>query len=138
MTYQCQDDEIFVFGSNLPGIHGKGAALTARQLYGAKLGQGWGLQGRSFAIPTKDSNLKPLPLLTIEKYVNVFYDFVRSSPKTKFFITAIGCGLAGYKHGEIAPMFFKFKDLKNVRLQPEWIYLYNAIGSYLTNTKIYQ
>nr|DAP65190.1 MAG TPA: hypothetical protein [Caudoviricetes sp.] len=129
MSYQCQDDEIFVFGSNLAGIHGKGAALTARQLYGAKLGQGWGLQGRSFAIPTKDSNLKPLPLSNIEKYVNVFYDFVRSNPKTKFFVTAIGCGLAGYKHFEIAPMFLKFKDLDNVRLPDVWIYLYNAIES---------
>lgn len=127
MTYQCQNYEIFVFGSNLSGIHGKGAALIARQLYGAKLGQGWGLQGRSFAIPTKDSNLKTLPLSNIEKYVNVFYDFVRSNPKTKFFVTAIGCGLAGYKHGEIAPMFLKFKDLNNVRLPPEWVCLYNAI-----------
>lgn len=133
MTYQCQNDEIFVFGSNLSGIHGKGAALTARQLYGAKLGQGWGLQGRSFAIPTKDSNLKPLSLSTIEKYVNVFYDFVRFNPKTKFFVTAIGCGLAGYN---IAPMFLKFKDLKNVRLPDAWIYLYNAIENDLTNPKL--
>lgn len=127
MTYQCQDDEIFVFGSNLSGIHGKGAALTARKLYGAKLGQGWGLQGRSFAIPTKDRNIKTLPLHIIKTYIDVFYWYAQNKPNMKFFVTAIGCGLAGYRHEEIAPMFLKFKDLKNVRLPPEWVCLYNAI-----------
>ena len=119
MTYQCQDDEIFVFGSNLSGIHGKGAALTARKLYGAKLGQGWGLQGNSFAIPTKDRNIKTLPLHIIKTYIDVFYWYAQNKPNRKFFVTAIGCGLAGYRHEEIAPMFLKFKDLKNVRLPPE-------------------
>ena len=126
MTYQCQEDEIFVFGSNLAGIHGKGAALTAKQKYGAIQGQGWGLQGNSFAIPTKDRNIKTLPLHTIKPYIDAFYLYAQNKPNRKFFVTAIGCGLAGYRHEEIAPMFLKFKDLKNVRLPPEWICLYNA------------
>ena len=127
MTYQCQNDEIFVFGSNLSGIHGKGAALTAKQKYGAIQGQGWGLQGNSFAIPTKDQNIKTLPLYKIKIFIDTFFLFAKSNPDKKFFITAIGCGLAGYKHEEIAPMFFKFSYLKNARLPPEWICLYNAI-----------
>ena len=96
---------IFVFGSNLAGRHGKGAALFARQNHGAKYGQAYGLQGLSFAIPTKDLSLKPLPLDKIEYYINHFLIFAKANQQYNFNLTRIGCGLAGYKDSQIAPMF---------------------------------
>jgi hypothetical protein len=96
---------IFVFGSNLAGRHGKGAAYTARMEHGAIYGQGVGLQGESYAIPTKDYKIKTLPLEDIEGYVNEFLSFAASNLDKTFFVTAIGTGLAGYKIADIAPMF---------------------------------
>lgn len=98
-------NRIFVFGSNLAGRHGKGAALHARQNCGAIYGQGIGRQGQSYAIPTKDSHLKPLPLGKIKGYVEQFLGYAEDHPELTFEITAIGCGLAGYTPEEIAPMF---------------------------------
>jgi len=97
--------EIFVFGSNLAGRHGKGAALYAKQNHGAVYGQGFGLQGTSYAIPTKDAKLKTLPLTTIQSYVNLFLLFAEEHPELTFKLTPIGCGLAGYEPQDIAPMF---------------------------------
>jgi hypothetical protein len=96
--------EIFVFGSNLAGRHGKGAALYAKQHHGAVYGQGWGIQGNSFAIPTKDENFRTLPLDRIKGYVADFLRIAEISVCT-FRLTPIGCGLAGYKPEQIAPMF---------------------------------
>ena len=96
---------IFVFGSNLAGRHGKGAALYARKHRGAKYGQALGLQGSSYAIPTKDSDLSTLPLDIIETYVEDFLAFAADNPALTFEVTPIGCGLAGYKPDQIAPMF---------------------------------
>ena len=96
---------IFVFGSNQGGRHGAGAALCAKQSYGAIYGQGEGLQGHSYAIPTKDANLNTLPLFEIEKGVERFLIFARENPNTQFVLTAIGTGLAGYEPKSIAPMF---------------------------------
>lgn len=97
--------EIFVFGSNLAGRHGKGAAKYAIQHYGAIYGVGYGLQGSSFGIPTKDTKLKTLPLTHIQHYVNLFLKFAKEHSELSFRLTSIGCGLAGYKHSDIAPMF---------------------------------
>lgn len=96
---------IFVFGSNLAGRHGKGAALTARQQYGAIYGLGAGFQGQSYAIPTKDYDLRTLGVESIKTYVEGFLFFARAHPEMKFFVTRIGCGLAGYSDHQIAPMF---------------------------------
>jgi hypothetical protein len=96
---------VFVFGSNLAGRHGKGAALFARQNHGAIYGQGTGLQGQSYAIPTKDENIRTLPLDRIKPYVDEFIAFATAHPEMTFQVTAIGCGLAGYKPAQIAPMF---------------------------------
>jgi hypothetical protein len=96
---------IFVFGSNLRGVHGKGAALCARQYHGAVYGQGVGVQGSSYAIPTKDGALRPLPISAIKPYVDEFKEFAASRPDLAFQVTAIGCGLAGYKPEDIAPLF---------------------------------
>ncbi len=98
-------NQIFVFGSNEAGIHGAGAAREAYNKYGAKYGVGEGFFGRSYAIPTKDRNIKPLPLPAIKKYVDSFITFAKDHSELSFYITAIGCGLAGYTAKDIAPMF---------------------------------
>lgn len=101
---------IFVFGSNLAGRHGKGAALTAFREHGAIYGQGLGLQGNSYAIPTKDENLKTLPLNRVSQYVNTFIKFAKLNPDMKFNVTRVGCGLAGYEDQDIAPLFTNAPD----------------------------
>jgi hypothetical protein len=96
---------IFVFGSNLAGRHGKGAALVARQKHGAIYGQGEGRQGESYAIPTKDSAMRILPLPAIRACVEQFLIYARRHPELTFYVTPIGTGLANYTPDEIAPMF---------------------------------
>lgn len=96
---------VFVFGSNLAGRHGKGAALWARQHRGAIYGQGIGPQGNAYAIPTKDARLRVLPLHSIQPHVADFLDYARHRPDVAFELTPIGCGLAGYRPDQIAPMF---------------------------------
>lgn len=96
---------IFVFGSNLSGRHGKGAALCARNKHGAVYGVGKGRTGNSYAIPTKGKNLKILPLDVIEEYVLEFIQYAKNNPDLEFQVTRIGCGLAGYNEGQISPMF---------------------------------
>lgn len=109
---------VFVFGSNLAGRHGKGAALWARQHRGAIYGQGEGLQGNSYAIPTKDERLRTLPLAEVKFHVNTFLQIARCQlPDLQFEVTPIGCGLAGYSPEQIAPMFWKAPP--NVLLPPE-------------------
>lgn len=114
--------EIFVFGSNLAGRHGKGAALYANQHHGAIYGQAVGLQGNSYAIPTKDEKLNTLPLEVIASHVWWFISRAMVEYKhLTFNVTPIGCGLAGYTPAEIAPMFQTALELHNVKLPPEFI-----------------
>lgn len=96
---------VFVFGSNLAGRHGAGAALDAKNEHGAIYGQGWGRQGKSFAIPTKDYRLKPLPLDAIAIHVRGFLQYARMQKNIIFDVTRIGCGYAGYTDTDIAPLF---------------------------------
>lgn len=96
---------IFVFGSNLIGVHGAGAARAALRHHGAIWGHGAGLQGNSYAIPTKDHLIETLPLETIKEFVDSFVEFARQRQDLGFQVTCIGCGLAGLKHEHIAPMF---------------------------------
>jgi len=98
-------DPVFVFGSNLAGRHGKGAALWAKQHRGAIYGQGEGYQGNSYAIPTKDEQLRTLPLYRIRNHADKFKRFAREHPELTFQLTPVGCGLAGWKPCAIAPMF---------------------------------
>lgn len=111
------EDSVFVFGSNLAGVHGAGAARAAKEKFGAKMGVGVGLHGNSYAIPTKDENIETMPLKAIKPYVDEFNEFVRLNPGMKFFVTRIGCVLAGYKDKDIAPMF---KAYKNCSFSEEW------------------
>lgn len=98
-------EPVFVFGSNLAGRHGKGAALWAKQHRGAVSGVGVGMKGNSYAIPTKNRDIRTLPLEDIAEYVAIFLQFARNREDLAFQLTPIGCGLAGYKPEQIAPMF---------------------------------
>lgn len=96
---------VFVFGSNLAGRHGKGAALVARQEYGAEYGVGVGRTGNAYAIPTKDENLRTLPLDVIQKHVEDFLTYATERADEWFYVTRVGCGLAGYQDIDIKPFF---------------------------------
>jgi hypothetical protein len=96
---------IFVFGSNLAGIHGAGSALYARTYRGALQGKGEGLQGSSYAIPTKSAKLRTLPLAQIKLHVDRFLAFASDHQEYWFEVVEVGCGLAGYQPKDIAPMF---------------------------------
>jgi len=111
---------VFVFGSNLAGRHGKGAALHALQNHGAMYGQGEGLQGNSYAIPTKDRYLRTLPLNHIDDNIQLFIAFALVSPQLEFDVTPIGCGLAGYKQEQIYPLFKKHGVPNNVYFTKDW------------------
>jgi len=113
--------KIFVFGSNLAGKHGKGAAKTALNKYGAEYGKGRGRTGNAYAIPTKSRKLNPLPLWRINYYVAQFLYYCTKHPTLKFRITRIGCGLAGYSNKKIAPMFKHAPS--NCRLPKQWLNL---------------
>lgn len=116
---KLKKNEIFVFGSNLLGIHGSGAAKDA-MTFGAVRGIGIGLEGQTYALPTKDHKIKTLPLEEIQRFVHEFYQCVVQHPNFIFLITKIGCGLAGYTVEQIAPMFKEFVNLPNVRLPKEF------------------
>lgn len=111
-------DQVFVFGSNLPGLHGRGAAKFAVQHFGAVYGQGEGHQGNSYAIPTKKRWNKALQLSDVRKHVERFIHFARSNPDLQFFITRVGCGLAGFTDSQIAPLFREAPD--NCELPHGW------------------
>lgn len=112
--------DIFVFGSNLLGIHKKGAALDALNKHGAILGQGVGLQGSSYAIPTKQSPARSLDLVQINKFVADFLNYAYYTPEHIYHVTQIGCGLAGFRPEQIAPMFRLVKFMSNVRITQEF------------------
>ena len=112
---KLQPGEIFVFGSNLRGMHAGGAARAAYHKFGAVMGQGVGLQGQSYAIPTMQGGVE-----TIKPYVDEFIDFARQHPELTFLVTRIGCGIAGFRDEEIAPLFAEAHQLSNVVLPPNW------------------
>ena len=107
--------EVFVFGSNLAGMHGGGTAHEAFLRFGAVMGKGVGLQGQSYAIPTMQGGVD-----TIRPYVDEFLRFASDHPELKFFVTAIGCGMAGFSPQDIAPLFRAAYDLANVCLPREF------------------
>lgn len=112
---ELKPNEIFVFGSNLAGMHGGGAARLAYNRFGAIWGQGVGLQGQSYAIPTMQGGVE-----TIKPYVDEFIRFAKSHPDLLFYVTKIGCGIAGFKIEEIAPLFYHAIDCNNIILPKEF------------------
>lgn len=113
-----RDGEVFVFGSNLRGAHGAGAAKDALELHGAITWVGRGRMGRCYALPTKDEYIRTLALDRILAEVNVFLAYAVDRPDERFFLTRVGCGLAGYTDSQIAPMFVNASP--NVRRPPGW------------------
>ena len=113
--HELTPGEIFVFGSNLRGMHGGGAAYAAYQKFGAVMGQGVGLQGRSYAIPTMQGGVE-----TIKPYVDEFIAFAKEHPELTFLVTRIGCGIAGFKDSQIAPLFEAAHDIENIILPEGW------------------
>jgi hypothetical protein len=110
------NNEVFVFGSNESGRHGLGAAKTALG-WGAKWGQAEGLQGRTYGIPTKDSSVRrTLSVIEIKPYVDRFIRFAKDNPNLIFLVTEVGCGLAGMRPKEIAPLFNDAINIENIHL----------------------
>jgi len=114
-----QPDEVFVFGSNLQGLHAGGAAKLAMQ-WGAVWGKGVGLQGQTYAIPTMQGDVE-----TIQPYVSNFISFAKLHPELKFLVTEIGCGIAGFSVGQIAPLFKKAITVDNIYLPEKF---WNILG----------
>ena len=110
-----EPNEVFVFGSNLAGAHGGGAAAIAWRKFGAVWGQGVGLQGQSYAIPTMQGGVE-----TIKPYVDEFIAFAKSKPELTFLVTRIGCGIAGFRDEEIAPLFAESHTVENIVLPKGW------------------
>lgn len=108
---ELKADEIFVFGSNLAGMHGAGAAYVAFQKFGAVMGCGVGLRGQSYAIPTMQGGVE-----TIKPYVDEFISFAKSRPDLFFYVTRIGCGIAGFRDKDIAPLFKDAAGVENICL----------------------
>lgn len=108
---ELKADEVFVFGSNLAGMHGGGAAYVAFQKFGAIMGCGVGLRGQSYAIPTMQGGVE-----TIKPYVDEFIAFAKSRPDLFFYVTRIGCGIAGFRDKEIAPLFTAAREVENICL----------------------
>ena len=110
-----EPNEIFVFGSNLKGMHGGGAAYIAYRKFGAIMGQGVGLQGQSYAIPTMQGGVE-----TIRPYVDEFIQFAKQHLELTFLVTRIGCGIAGFTDDEISPLFAEAHGVENIVLPPNW------------------
>lgn len=113
---ELKADEVFVFGSNLAGMHGGGAAYVAFRQFGAVMGCGVGLRGQSYAIPTMQGGVE-----TIEPYVTEFIAFAKAHPELFFYVTRIGCGIAGFRDKEIAPLFADAIDVDNICLPETFV-----------------
>lgn len=113
---ELKENEIFVFGSNLEGMHGGGAARLAYDKFGAIWGQGVGLQGQSYGIPTMHGGVD-----AIKPYVDEFIEFAKSHPELTFLVTRIGCGIAGFRDEEIAPLFQECIEIDNVILPRSFV-----------------
>lgn len=111
-----EDNEIFVFGSNLNGLHGGGAARTAYKKFGAQWGKGLGMQGKSYGIPTMHGGVE-----VIKPYVDEFIEFASQHKEYTFLVTRIGCGIAGFSPNEIAPLFAKAIEIENILLPEDFV-----------------
>lgn len=126
---ELEPNEIFVFGSNLQGMHAGGAARVAFENFGAIYGEGTGLQGQSYAIPTMQGGVD-----TIEPYVKEFIAFAKAHPELTFLVTPIGCGIAGFTAQEIAPLFYHAMDVENIILPKEFAEIVNDIHDRFINS----
>ena len=121
MISELKKNEIFVFGSNLAGHHAGGAARVAHLRFGAVWGQGVGMQGQCYAIPTMHGGVD-----AIKPYVDQFISFAQAHADLKFLVTRIGCGIAGFTPDEIAPLFADAMPLENVLLPQDFVQVINS------------
>ena len=121
---ELKENEVFVFGSNLAGAHGGGAARVAFHAFGAEWGKGVGLQGQSYAIPTMQGGVD-----TIQPYVDEFIQFAKEHEQQIFLVTRIGCGIAGFRDEEIAPLFKKAENIANIILPKEFVEIIQNVVS---------
>ena len=119
---ELKPNEIFVFGSNLQGMHAGGAARIACEKFGAVWGQGVGIQGQSYAIPTMQGGVE-----TIRPYVYKFIDYAWNHPDYTFLVTPIGCGIAGFTAKEIAPLFSEALEVENILLPEDFVKIINEL-----------
>lgn len=117
-----ENNEIFVFGSNLKGLHGGGAARIAYQKFGAQWGKGVGMQGKCYAIPTMHGGVD-----VIKPYVDDFIEFALSNKEYTFLVTRIGCGIAGFSANEIAPLFAKTINAENILLPMDFVQVLESL-----------
>lgn len=117
-----EDNEIFVFGSNLDGLHGGGAARIAYQKFGAQWGKGVGMQGKCYAIPTMHDGVE-----VIKPYVEDFIEYASQHKEYTFLVTRIGCGIAGFKANEIAPLFAKAINAENILLPMDFVQVLESL-----------
>ena len=133
---ELKQNEIFVFGSNLAGAHGGGAARLAYERFGAVWGQGVGLQGQSYAIPTMQGGVE-----TIKPYVDEVIRIAKTRPDRKFYVTQIGCGIAGFKVEESAPLFQDAMRIENIILPKDFVLVISPCkpipNSYMVMDRIY-
>ena len=115
---ELTDDEVFVFGSNLAGQHGGGAARIAYETFGAEWGVGVGLTGQRYAIPTMQGGVE-----TIKPYVDDFVAFAKAHQELFFYVTRIGCGIAGFRDRDIAPLFAEAVGVENICLPESFVRL---------------
>ena len=120
---ELKNNEIFVFGSNLQGSHGGGAAAIVAKQFGAIWGQGVGLQGESYGIPTMHGGIEE-----IKPYVDEFIEFAKQNPNLKFLVTRIGCGIAGFTEEEMAPLFSEGANVENVYLPDTFLEIIEEQG----------
>lgn len=117
-----ENNEIFVFGSNLKGLHGGGAARIAYKMFGAEWGKGVGMQGNSYGIPTMHGGVD-----VIKPYVDDFIEFALSNKEYTFLVTRIGCGIAGFSANEIAPLFAKAINAENILLPIDFVQVIESL-----------
>lgn len=117
-----ENNEIFVFGSNLDGLHGGGTARIAYKMFGAEWGKGVGMQGKCYAIPTMHGGVDE-----IKPYVDDFIEFALSNKEYTFLVTRIGCGIAGFSPNEIAPLFTKAIEIENILLPMDFVQVLESL-----------
>ena len=113
---ELKPNEIFVFGSNIGGFHGGGAARVAHKRFGAEWGVGEGITGQCYALPTMEGGVD-----YIVGKVNAFIACAKQHPKLKFLVTKVACGIAGFRIEEIAPLFADAINMENVILPKEFV-----------------
>lgn len=121
------DDRVFVFGSNTLGIHGAGAAAYAHRKLGAEIGVGEGPTGRTYALPTCYQPGEPVTLQELAVYIDNFFSYAKLNPQQRFFVSKVGCGIAGFDENDVAYIFHELGVPDNCDIPPDWMYTNDGV-----------